>query len=71
MSLSVAAIEGSNKKENGRGVWTADMGEQSECAADLYSMIRCDRGLFYAVAGSGYHVGSDSDGDRVSVSMSA
>ena len=63
------SIEGKNKKEDGRGVWTTDMGEQSECAADLYSMIKCDRGQFYAVAGSGYHVGSDGDGDRASVSM--
>ena len=57
------SIEGPNKKEHGRGAWTTDTGEQGECAADLYSMIRVQQGQFYCVADSGYHVGPDGDGD--------
>jgi predicted phosphodiesterase len=61
------SIEGPNRKEQGRGVWTTDPGEQAECASDLFSMIKCDNHKFFGVAGSGYHVGADGDGDRAAV----
>ena len=55
-------VDGTNRKSQGVGLWTTDIGLQIEVAKDLLGRIKSNR--YFGVQGSYYHVGDNTSSDK-------